>query len=80
MLQPLDHGAAFAAVEVDGVAELAHAGVDGDEAEEDAQREQDDAEVHPAAGVVGVPDGVAAGAAARPAVVRRSGASYRSSS
>ncbi len=59
-MQPLDHGAALAAVEVDGVAELAHAGVDGDQAEEDAQREQDDAEVHPAAGVVRVPDGVAA--------------------
>ncbi len=53
----------LAALEVDGVAELAHAGVDGDEAEEDAQGEEDDAEVHPAAGVVGVPDGVALAAA-----------------
>ena len=33
--QPLDHRAPLAAVEVDGVAELAHAGVDGDQAEED---------------------------------------------
>ena len=64
-VEPLDHGAALAAVEVDGVAELAHAGVDGDEAEEDAQREQHDAEVHPAAGVVGVPDGVGAAAPVR---------------
>ena len=63
-VEPLDHGAALAAVEVDGVAELAHAGVDGDEAEEDAQRQQHDAEVHPAAGVVGVPDGVGVGRAA----------------
>ncbi len=54
-VEPLDHGAAFAAVEVDGVAQLAHAGVDGDEAEEDAEREEDDAEVHPAAWVIGVP-------------------------
>src|SRR5690606_22362917 len=59
-VQPGDHGAALAAVEVDGVAQLAHAGVDGDEAEEDAQREQHDTEVHPAAGVVGVPGRVVA--------------------
>ena len=73
-VEPLDHGAALAAVEVDGVAELAHAGVDGDEAEEDAQREQDDAEVHPAAGVVGVAYGVVALAlwpGRRPALVGR---------
>ncbi|CAM5536978.1 hypothetical protein SFUMM280S_04796 [Streptomyces fumanus] len=63
-VEPLDHGAALAAVEVDGVAELAHAGVGGDAAEEDAQRQQDHAEVHAAAGVVGVPGGVVGGAAA----------------
>lgn len=58
--QPLDHGAALAAVEVDGVAELAHARVDGDEAEEHPHRQEYDPEVHPASGVVRVPDGVGA--------------------
>ena len=61
-IQPLDHRAALAAVEVHGVAQLAHARVHGDEAEEDAQREQHDAEVHPAARVVGVPHGRRLGA------------------
>lgn len=68
-VQPLHHGAALAAVEVVRVAELAHAGVDGDEPEEDAQRQQHHSEVHPAAGVIGVPDGLVAGPASAPLVL-----------
>ncbi len=68
-VQPRDHGSARPAVEVQRVAQLAHPGVDGDPAEEDAQREQHHAQVHPAPGVVRVARRVVAVPPGAPAAV-----------